>query len=122
MASEKSGDQAQEDEPIRAFARQLWNGQRSTDQVFAGQVDTYLETIPLELRGMPYCRVCESVLCGVCGRCHEDTKRFVFIGPTCPVAVPNTEQPGCLAWTYAYQFLSAARRAQKASNPNDRDA
>ena len=102
---------AEDEEAIRAFARQLWNGQRSNDQTFATQVDGYLETIPVELQGMPYCRVCESVLCGVCGRCHEDTKQFVFIGPHCPVAVPNTERPGCLAWSYAYQFLSQARRA-----------
>jgi hypothetical protein len=119
MTIEESGDQAAEDEPIRAKARRLWNGQRSTDLAFAEQVDTLLSTIPLELQGMPYCRVCESVLCGVCGRCHEDTKRFVFIGPHCPVAVSNTEQPGCLAWTYAYQFLSAARRAERASNHHE---
>ena len=99
-----------EDETIRAFARQLWNDQRGSDQNFAAQVDGYLETIPVQLQGMPYCRICESVLCGVCGRCHEDTKQFVFIGPHCPVAVPNTERPGCLAWSYAYQFLSQARR------------
>ena len=81
------------------------------DTTVEREIVAIVPSIPLSLTGMPYCEACESVLCGVCGRCHEDTKQFVFIEPRCPVAVPNMERPGCLAWSYAYQFLSQARRA-----------
>ncbi len=97
-----------DEQAIRALAREFWDGQRSKDQVFALRVDKHLAAIPLDIQGMGICPACEGVLCPLCGGCHEPDKVISFVGPRCPVQVEQ-EDRACTAWVYAYQFLKSAR-------------
>lgn len=58
-------------------------------------------TIPTRLEGMPYCRGCESVLCGACGDCHG-----LDLAPPdfCP-ADQDTMGADCAAWWQAYNAV-----------------
>ena len=70
----------------------------------------YIGEIPISRIGLKHCPVCESVSCGVCGQCHENDRRFLFVGMPCPMAVPNGEDTLCVAWSWAYQFIRDAER------------
>lgn len=58
-------------------------------------------TIPTTLVGMPYCRACESVLCGACGDCHG-----LSLAPpdVCPADQENMGAD-CAAWWQAYNAV-----------------
>ena len=86
-------------------------GQHITDQTFYRAIKTHVAEIPLDPRKMQSCPACESVLCGICGACHELDRRFLFVGPTCPVAQETDGTTPCVAWSWAYLFLKDANEA-----------
>jgi hypothetical protein len=67
--------------------------------------------LPTRHEGMPYCRGCESVLCGACGDCHS-----LDLAPPdlCP-ADQDTMGSDCAAWFQAYNAVfTMAREIEEA--------
>jgi hypothetical protein len=70
------------DEPaIREQAKQWTTDALKFDEPMATMIHAYIDDMPLTEVGMPYCKACESVLCGVCGDCHSFD---LFDRPECP--------------------------------------
>jgi hypothetical protein len=99
---------SQAEDEIRAKAHELLDEQYVQNHA---AIRRYLMEIPVNRIGMKYCPVCESVACGVCGKCHELDHEFLFIELDCPLAVETRGMSACVAWSWAYIFL---RRAEKA--------
>lgn len=59
-------------------------------------------TIPLSMEGQPYCKACESVLCGACGDCHSLDMRIS--DPICPND-NDTMGANCAAWWQAHHTV-----------------
>jgi hypothetical protein len=96
---------------LRAKALEFLDGQHIQDQQFYDAIRDYMAEIPVSRVGLPYCKTCESALCGICGQCHELDHEILFVGLHCPVAVETHGMSPCVAWSWAYIFL---RRAEKA--------
>jgi hypothetical protein len=70
-------------------------------------------SIPTNLVCMPYCPVCESVLCGACGHCHM-LDVVPFSRPECPNDNDDMDA-NCAAW---YQAFHAVWTVQRMSGRN----
>jgi hypothetical protein len=93
-------------EQAKQYARQSLHFE---DRQMNTWIEQAIDTMPLTLVGMPYCRACESVLCGVCGDCHSfDLK---ISDPECPNDNDTAGSP-CIAW---WQGLKAVITAQRQS-------
>ena len=72
------------DEPaIRERAKQWATDALGFDEPMATMIHAYVDDMPVTLVGMPYCKACESVLCGVCG-----SHVLHLIGPLVTSAAP----------------------------------
>ncbi len=91
---------------IREQAKQWATDALKFDAAFTAMIHGYIDEMPLTLVGMPYCKACESVLCGVCGDCHSFD---LFDRPECPMDNDTTGRT-CVAW---YQALKAVVTVQR---------
>lgn len=105
---------SQAESDIREKALLFLDGQHVQNEPFYIAIKGYLQEIPVRRVGMPYCRTCESALCGICGKCHELDREFLFIGIPCTVAVHTRGMSLCVAWSWAYLFLRKAEKALSA--------
>ena len=97
-----------EETPIRERAKQWATDALKFDEPMATMIHAYIDEMPLTLAGIPYCKACESVLCGVCGDCHSFD---LFDRPECPMDQDTTGRT-CVSW---YQALKAVVTVQRMS-------
>jgi len=86
------------------------------DELFRDKVANYIDSIPLDPARLKHCPACESVLCGLCGECHEFDRKSFRVGPTCPIGHLMHQEDLCVTWAYAYIFLQDAKRAEDVLN------
>jgi hypothetical protein len=76
-------------------------------------------TMPTRPEGMPYCRACESVLCGACGQCHS---LDLLPGDGYCRADQDTMGADCAAWFQAYNAVFTMARQQEEREQPDQGA
>ena len=68
-----------------------------------------MPTMPTRLEGLPYCRACESPLCGVCGQCHS-----LALVPWAGICRADQDMSAdCAAWWLAFNAVFIIARQQK---------
>ena len=91
---------------------------RIGDALFRDRVASHIDRIPLDPAKLKYCPACESVLCGICSKCHEIDRKSFRTGPTCPCAYHLHQGDDlCTAWLYAYIFLQDAVKQEECDIP-----
>jgi hypothetical protein len=91
-----------EDEETRNRAKQWAKEAPHFDEPIASMINGAIDTMPLTLVGMSFCKVCESVLCGVCGDCHSWDLRVS--DPPC-LNDHDTIGQNCVAWWQALESI-----------------
>lgn len=80
--------------------------------LFRDRIASHIDHIPLNPARLAFCPACESVACGVCGKCHELDRQSFRTGPTCPCArhlySGDHQSNLCRAWLYALTFVRDA--------------
>jgi hypothetical protein len=87
------------------------------DKLFRDRVASHIDSIPLDPAKLKHCPACESVLCGLCGKCHEFDRKSFHVGPTCPISQHMHQDDLCVAWSYAYIFLQDAIKQEECDIP-----
>ena len=90
---------------------------RIGDELFRDRIASHIDSIPLDPAKLKSCPACESVLCGLCGKCHEFDRQSFLVGPTCPCAHHMHQGDLCVAWAYAYVFLQDAVKQEECDIP-----
>ncbi len=70
----------------------------------------WVPTIPPSRVGMPFCKACESVLCGACHLCHS--LDLLVWDPPCPLDC-DTMGRDCAAWWQAFTAVITAQQLQE---------
>lgn len=96
---------------IRERAKQWATDTLKFDEPMATMIHAYIDDMLLDLIGMPYCKACESVLCGVCGDCHSFD---LFDRPECPMDHDTTGRT-CVAWYQALKVVMTMQRMNEES-------
>ncbi len=81
--------------------------QADLDPALRDVVIALVPTIPLTREGIPRCRACDSVLCGVCGDCHS--LDLVLGDSLCPNDQSTSGVP-CALWFEAYLAVQSVMR------------
>lgn len=101
-----------EETPIRERAKQWATDALKFDEPMATMIHAYIDEMPLTLAGIPYCKACESVLCGVCGECHSWD--LTPSQPECPMDHDTTGR-SCVAWWQAHKSVITVQRMDEES-------
>jgi hypothetical protein len=100
-----------EDEEIRERAIAMIQGYADIQPDMIEMAVQLVAEIPTSRVGMPYCPACESVLCGVCGKCHE---LDILYDIDCPLAPYDGDfqikTRACSAWNLAYAAVGRIQR------------
>jgi len=91
-----------EQEYIQRQAIAFLEHQSNMDAALRAEAITLIPTVPTRLEGMPYCRACESVLCGACGDCHS---LDLLPGDGYCRNDQDTMGAPCAAWWQAYNAV-----------------
>jgi hypothetical protein len=90
-----------------------WLQQSTLSESLKARAIALVPTIPTNPAGMPYCRSCESMLCGACGDCHG--LDLLPGDPECPND-HDTMGGSCAAW---YQAVNAVWTVQRMSDEQE---
>jgi hypothetical protein len=81
------------------------------DASVTDEIVSVVPSIPLSMKGMPYCPAGESVLCGACGHCHM-LDMVDFSMPDCPLDQDDMGHD-CMVWWQAFKAVHTAQQVNE---------